>query len=49
VNEILDDLEGNLFFLVRNERGHVSWAFPVTAEQTRHRLRFSTGERIYAA
>jgi len=49
VNEILDDLEGNLFFLVRNERGHVCWAFPVTAERTPHQLRFSSGERIYAA
>ncbi len=49
VNEILRDLEANLFFLVRNKRGHVSWSFPVTADRTPHRLRFSTGQRIYAA
>ena len=46
---ILDDLEKNLFFLVRNDRGAVSWAFPVTVDRTPHRLTFSTGERLYAA
>jgi hypothetical protein len=47
--KILDDLERNLFFLVRNERGEVSWAFPVTADRTPHQLTFSTGERLNAA
>jgi hypothetical protein len=47
--KILDDLERNLFFLVRNERGEVSWAFPVTADKTPHQLTFSTGERLNAA
>ena len=47
--EILDDLERNLFFLVRNEKGEVSWAFPVTIDETPHRLTFSTGEKINAA
>jgi hypothetical protein len=47
--EILDDLEKNLFFLVRNEQGEISWAFPVTAEKTPHQLTFSTGERLNAA
>ena len=46
---ILDDLEEHLFFLVRNEKGAVSWAFPVTVEPTPHRLSFSSGERLYAA
>jgi len=46
---ILDDLEKHLFFLVRNEIGEVSWAFPVTAEMTLHRLSYSSGERGYAA
>lgn len=49
VTSLLDDLEKHLFFLVRNRRGEVSWAFPVTTEPTPHRLRFSTGERIFAA
>src|SRR5579859_2647921 len=48
VDVILDELEQNLFFLVRDRRGRVTWAFPVTAEITPHRLRFSTGERIFA-
>lgn len=46
---ILDDLEQNLFFLCRNEDGLVSWAYPVTADQTPHRLTLSSGERLYAA
>lgn len=46
---ILDELEKNLFFLVRDHDGYVSWAFPVTAEPTPHRLVFSTGERLYGA
>jgi len=49
VTGLLDDLEKHLFFLVRNGRGEVSWAFPVTTDQTPHRLRLSTGERIFGA
>lgn len=49
VNIILDELERHLFFLVRNEQGAVSWAFPVTVDQTPHHLTFSSGEQIYAA
>ena len=40
---ILDDLEKNLFFLVRNPRGDVSWAFPETKEKTPHKLTFNAG------
>jgi len=49
VEPILAELEAGLFFLWRNTGGEVSWAYPVTAESTPHRLRFSTGETIYAA
>jgi hypothetical protein len=49
VNTILAELEEKLFFLVRDREGSVLWAYPVTAEATRHRLRFNTGEEIYAA
>ena len=49
VVEILDELEKNLLFLVRNDEGAVSWAFPVTVDRTPHRLTFSTGERLYGA
>jgi hypothetical protein len=49
VTAILDDLEQHLTYLYRNPEGKVAWAYPVTADQTRHELKFSTGERIYAA
>jgi hypothetical protein len=49
VVSILDELEKNLTFLYRNEQGTVIWAYPVTVEETPHRITFSTGEQIYAA
>lgn len=49
VLEILNDLERNLFFLVRNAAGLITWAFPVTVETTPHRLTLSTGERTHGA
>ena len=49
VQSILDELEQKLFFLVRNERGAVAWAYPVTVEPTPHKLHFASGERLYGA
>ena len=49
VHAIVEELERHLFFLVRNEAGEISWAFPVTTEPTPHRLTSSTGERAYGA
>ncbi len=49
VNTILDELERNLFFLVRNDQGAVTWAYPVTVEKTPHELTLSTGERLHGA
>ena len=46
---IVDDLERNLFFLVRGDGAAVSWAFPVTVDETGHHLVFGTGERLDAA
>ena len=46
---IVRDLEANLFFLARPDSREVSWAFPITADETGHRLHFSTGERLDAA
>ena len=46
---IVEDLEKNLFFLVRGNGEEMSWAFPVTTEETGHHLVFSTGERLDAA
>ncbi|MGE5048469.1 MAG: hypothetical protein ACM3PC_07890 [Deltaproteobacteria bacterium] len=45
----LDDLERRLFFLVRDDRGDVAWAFPMTAVATPHHLTFPSGERRYGA
>jgi hypothetical protein len=46
---ILDDLERHMAFLFRNDGRAVTWAYPVTAEPTPHRVTFGTGEQIYAA
>jgi transcription antitermination factor NusG len=49
VNVILDDLEAAMTFLFRNEEKAVSWAYPVTADETPHRVTFGTGEQVSAA
>ncbi|MCP4307583.1 MAG: hypothetical protein GY788_22470 [bacterium] len=46
---ILADLEARKGFLFRNGDGEVVWAYPVTAEPTPHRIRFKSGETLYAA
>jgi hypothetical protein len=46
---ILNDLEKHMTFLFRNEQGAVEWAYPVTVDQTPHRITFSTGEQVNAA
>jgi hypothetical protein len=46
---LVEELEKNLFFLVRGDGTEVSWAFPVTADDTGHHMVFSTGERLDAA
>ena len=49
VTDVLAELEERLFFLVRNDYGDVTWAFPVTVDRTPHRLTFGTGKRLYGA
>lgn len=49
VDAILNDLEKAMSFLVRNSAGEIIWAYPVTLEKTPHRVRFNTGEQLYAA
>ncbi|MGH2497921.1 MAG: hypothetical protein ACRDIV_24735 [Ktedonobacteraceae bacterium] len=49
VTRILAELQKRLFFLVLNDAGEVSWAFPVTTDRTPHQLYFSGGESIFAA
>lgn len=46
---IVSELERNLFFVVRGGVDHVSWAYPVTVDETPHRLTFGTGESIFGA
>jgi hypothetical protein len=49
IQSILDDLERNLFFLYRDGKGAVLWAYPVTAEKTPHRITLDSGQRLYGA
>ena len=49
VNVILEELEKHLTFLFRNERGEVTWAYPMTVDNTPHHITFTTDEQIYAA
>lgn len=49
VNFLLEELERKLFFLVRNQHGAVTWAYPITVETTPHKLSFTSGERLYGA
>ena len=47
--QILDELERRLIFLFRPGGRDVVWAYPMTVEQTPHRVTFSSGERLWAA
>jgi hypothetical protein len=49
VQSVLADLESRKGFLFRDEHGDVVWAYPVTAEATQHKIRFRSGEALYAA
>ena len=49
VEAILDELEKQMTFLFRDNRGSVVWAYPVTVETTPHRLTFSSGEQAFSA
>jgi hypothetical protein len=48
VQSILDELEQHLTFLFRNERGAVTWAYPVTVDETPHHATFSTREQAFS-
>jgi hypothetical protein len=47
--DILDELERNMTFLYRGDGESVTWAYPVTVDQTPHLVTFSSGEQVYAA
>jgi hypothetical protein len=48
VESILDELEEHLTFVFRSDGSAVSWAYPVTVDETQHRARFSSGEEAYS-
>ena len=48
VVSILEDLEAHLTFVFRGDQRVVTWAYPVTVDETPHRARFSTGEEAYS-
>jgi len=48
VSELLDEMEERLMFVVRNTAGEITWAYPVTVEQTPHHACFNTGEEAYS-
>jgi hypothetical protein len=49
VVELLDELEKRMTFLYRGDGENVTWAYPVTVDETPHHVTFSTGEEINAA
>jgi hypothetical protein len=49
VTDTLEYLEQRMTFLYRNTEGAVAWAYPVTADETPHRITFDSGEQIHAA
>ena len=48
VHVILGELEKRLTFLYRSRGDDVTWAYPVTVDETPHRATFSTGEEVYS-
>jgi len=48
VRSILDELERRLTFVYRSRGPEVTWAYPVTVDETPHRARFSSGEEAYS-
>lgn len=46
---VLDQLEKGKTFIYRTAGTDVDWAYPVTAEDTGHRIRLDSGERFFAA
>jgi hypothetical protein len=45
---LIEDLERNLTFLYRTRPDAVTWAYPVTCEDTGHRVHFETGEDAFS-
>jgi hypothetical protein len=48
VASIVDELEKRLTFLYRSRGDAVTWAYPVTVDETPHRAVLSSGEEAYS-
>ena len=48
VISILEELEEHLTFVYRGDHRVVTWAYPVTVDETPHHTSFSTGEEAYS-
>jgi hypothetical protein len=48
VDAIIEKLEKRKTFLFRSDGTHVTWAYPVTVDETPHRAIFETGEEAYS-
>lgn len=48
VEELLAQLEKRLTFLYRSRGEDVTWAYPVTVDETPHHASFATGEQAYS-
>ncbi len=46
--QLIEDLEANLTFLYRTRPDAVTWAYPVTCEDTGHRVHFDSGEDAFS-
>ena len=49
VEKIIDKLEGLKTFLYRSDGKGINWAYPLSLDNTGHRMTASTGERFFAA
>jgi hypothetical protein len=48
VVSILEELEEHMTFVYRGDQRRVTWAYPVTVDETPHHASFSTGEEAYS-
>ena len=48
LSDLREELERNLTFLYRTRPDAVTWAYPVTCEDTGHRVHFDTGEDAFS-
>lgn len=49
VVELLEELERKMVFVSRNTNKAVTWAYPVTADVTNHRIEYASAKPTYGA